>query len=105
MTFALGLPQGVPTMDDLVRILAIVGGAAVGGFVTGFLTQAIVRGYTGQKVPRWVVWTLRILGGVAMGWLVYLIVYGHGGSLFGGFGGGGRSGAKTGGPPGGVATT
>jgi hypothetical protein len=89
MTFALGLLAGAPTMEDLIRVLAIIGGGALGAFVTGFLTQAIVRGYTGQKVPRWVVWTLRVLGGVAMGWLVYLLVFSQGNSLFGGFGGGG----------------
>jgi hypothetical protein len=104
MTFAFDMPQRGLTLEDLIRILAIIGGGAIGGFVTGFLTQAIVRGYTGQKVPRWVVWTLRLLGGVAMGWLVYLIVYGHGGSLFGGFGGG--SGLdKDGGGPGGLRET
>jgi hypothetical protein len=96
--FALDLPHGVPTMDDVVRLLAVVGGAAIGGFVTGFLTQAIVRGYTGQHVPRWVLWTLRILGAVAMGWLVYLLVLGHGGPLWGSGGGGGNG--KDGGGPG-----
>src|SRR5436305_7925867 len=97
MTFAFDMPHGPLTAEDLIRVLAIIGGAAIGAFVTGFLTQAIVRGYTGQKVPRWVVWTLRVLGGFAMGWLVYLIVYGHGGSLFGGFGGGGGPGKDGGG--------
>ncbi len=89
MTFAT-LPIAMLSMDDIVRYLAIVGGGAVGAFVTGFLTQTIVRGYTGQTVPQWVVWTLRILGGVAFGWLVYLLVFGQGGSLFGGLGGGGN---------------
>jgi hypothetical protein len=82
-------------MEDVIRVLAIIGGAAVGAFVTGFLTQAIVRGYTGKQVPRWVLWTLRIVGGLALGWLVYLLVYSQGNSLFGGFGGGpGKDGGK-----------
>jgi hypothetical protein len=94
MTFAIWLPQGAPTIEDLIRVLAIIGGGAVGAFVTGFLTQAIVRGYTGQTVPRWVVWTVRIIGGIAMGWLVYLLVFSQGNSLFGGFGrGGGNDGS------------
>jgi hypothetical protein len=76
-------------MDDVIRVLAIIGGAAVGAFLTGFLTQVIVRGYTGKHVPRWIVWTLRIVGGLAIGWLVYLLVFSQGTSLFGGFGGGG----------------
>jgi hypothetical protein len=76
-------------MEDVIRVLAIIGGGAVGAFATGLLTQVIVRGYTGKQVPRWVVWTLRILGGLALGWLVCLLVYSQGNSLFGGFGGGG----------------
>jgi hypothetical protein len=87
MTFAVNLSFALMSMDDLIRILAIVGGAAVGGLLTGFLTQAIVRGYTGQKVPQWVVWTLRVLGAVALGYVVYLVVYNPGNGLFGGFGG------------------
>jgi hypothetical protein len=100
MTFAVNPTFALMTMDDLIRILAIVGGAAVGGFVTGFLTQAIVRGYTGQQVPPWVVWTLRVLGAAALGYLVYLVVYSQGNGLFGGFGGGGegKDGGGKGGP-------
>ncbi len=98
MPLAMNLPQGMPDGDDVIRLLAIIGGAAVGAFLTGFITQAIVRGYTGQKVPTWVVWTLRILGGVTLGWLVYLLVYGHGGGLFGGLGGGNGKDGGTGGP-------
>jgi hypothetical protein len=89
MRIALVIALAMPSMDDIIRVFAIVGGAAVGAFVTGFLTQTIIKSYTGQKVPLFVVNILRLLGGVALGWLVYLIVFGHGGSLFGGFGGGG----------------
>ena len=45
MTFAQWAPHAAPTMEDVIRVLAIIGGGAVGAFATGLLTQVIVRGY------------------------------------------------------------
>jgi hypothetical protein len=91
MIFAFAFPQGMPTIDDVIRVLAIVGGFALGGFGTGFLTQMVVKGYTGQQVPRWVLMVLRLLGGTALACLVYSLVYSQAGNdvlghLFGGAG-------------------
>ena len=69
------------------RILAVVGGAGVGGFGLGWLVQMAVRGWTGQQVPRWVLMTLRGVAGVISGWLVALWLFAGGGGGFGGPGG------------------
>jgi hypothetical protein len=65
--------------DNLVKILAVVGGAAIGGLGLGFIVQLIVRGWTGQQVPRWAMMTLRVVAGVAAGWLVWFLVFTGGG--------------------------
>jgi len=69
------------------KLLAVVGGAAVGGLGVGFLVQVIVRGWTGRQVPRWVMMTLRGVAGVASGWLVALWLFSGGGGGMGGPGG------------------
>jgi hypothetical protein len=69
------------------KILAVVGGAVVGALVVGLLVQLVTRAFTAQKLPRWAVLTVRLLGGVIGGWLVALWVLGGGGSGFGGLGG------------------
>jgi hypothetical protein len=73
--------------DDIVRGLAVVGGAVLGGLVVGLLAQLITKAFTGQKVPRWPLFILRLLGAIAAGWLVALFVFGGGGSGLGGLGG------------------
>jgi hypothetical protein len=75
--------------------LAVVGGAALGGFGVAFLVQVIVRGWTRQEMPRWALMTLRVLVGVVSGWLVALWVFSGGGGGGGdGDGGGGGGGDK-----------
>jgi hypothetical protein len=69
------------------KLLAVVGGAALGGLCVGFLVQVIVRGWTGQQVPRWVLMTLRAVAAVASGWLVALWLFSGGGGGMGGPGG------------------
>ncbi len=69
------------------RILAVVGGAAVGGFGLPWLVQMAVRGWTGQQIPRWIMMTLRVgMGGIS-GWLVMLWLFAGGGGGMGGPGG------------------
>ena len=69
------------------KILAIVGGAVVGALALGLLAQLLARAFTTQKMPRWPLLVVRLLGGVIGGWLVALWVLGGGGAGFGGLGG------------------
>jgi hypothetical protein len=69
------------------RILAVVGGAAVAGFGLPWLVQMAVRGWTGQKVPRWIMMTMRVVTGGLSAWLVALWLAAGGGGGFGGPGG------------------
>jgi hypothetical protein len=69
------------------RILAIVGGAGVGGYGLGWCVQVAVRGWTRKQVPRWIVATLRVMGAVVSGWIVALWLFAGGGGGMGGPGG------------------
>jgi hypothetical protein len=69
------------------KILAVVGGAVMGGLLVGLLVQLLTRAFTAQKLPRWSRLTVRLLGAVLGGWLVALWVLGGGGAGFGGAGG------------------
>src|SRR5436189_272771 len=77
-----------------VKILAVIGAAAVGALGLGWLTQAIVRLSAGQQMPPWLVWTVRGLGGVACGWLAALWLFSSGGDGIGGPGGSGTGAGK-----------
>lgn len=70
-----------------VKILAIIGGGALGGLLVGALAQLLSRGLTAQRLPRWPLNIIRLLGAVAAGWLVALWVFGGGGGGLGGPGG------------------
>jgi hypothetical protein len=84
--------------QTVVRILAVAGGALVGGLGSGLLLQLLVRLTTAGKTPKWAVQFVRVLGAIAGAWLVYLF-------LFGGSGGGGSgSGWWPGGSGGGLGT-
>jgi hypothetical protein len=73
-------------VSDLpVRVLAVLGAAALGAFGTGGLVKLVARlTWTRQKLPPWVLRGLRLLGAVTLGWLAALWMFGGG---FGGFGG------------------
>jgi hypothetical protein len=92
-------------MDLPIKILAVLGGATVGAFGTAAFVQVVARLTTGQRLPPWVVLTLRALGGIALGWLVALWVFGGGGGGVGGAGGlglgagTGKGDGSTGAPP------
>ena len=75
------------TASLLVKMLAIVGGAALGAVAAGLLIQALARLLGGQKVPRGGLIVIRLLGAVTAGWLVALLVLGGSGSGMGGTGG------------------
>jgi hypothetical protein len=60
------------------HVLAVVGGFAAGGAGVGWLVQLFARLAFHQAVPRWPLWAVRTLGGVAAGWIVYLCLFGGG---------------------------
>jgi hypothetical protein len=74
-------------IDVLVRGLAVVGAAVLGGLLLGLLTQLVVKAMTTRKLPPWPLNTVRLLGAVASGWLVALWLFGGGGPGVGGTGG------------------
>jgi hypothetical protein len=82
--------------DTIIKVLAIIGGALLGGLLIGMLVQLIIKGVTRRPAPRFVKNLVRLLGAVAAGVAVYLFVFGPGGGGLGGFGwglGGGGGGA------------
>jgi hypothetical protein len=82
----------------LLKWLAVIGGALVGFLAVGWFVQLLCRGLFRVKVPRTVLISVRGLGMVCFGMLVYLWAFGEGGT--GGLGGGGGwwpFGAKSGG--------
>jgi hypothetical protein len=81
--------------DWLVRLLAVAGGAAVGVLLVSLVVGAMRRFLGVRKVPGPLYLVVRLLGAVAAGWLVWLLVFGGGGSGLGGPGG-----SSTGGQPG-----
>lgn len=86
----------VPDLGQIViRWLAVFGGAALGALLTGLIVKVLARFVTLRKVPQTPLTILRLLGGVALGWIVYLLVFGPGGP---GFGFGGSGGWGWGGP-------
>jgi hypothetical protein len=88
----MGWPVFAQTPDVVglvVKVLAVVGGAVLGGLFTGLLVQLLVKALTAQKLPRYPLLIFRVLGAVLCGWLVALFVFGGGGPGLGGLGGGG----------------
>jgi hypothetical protein len=91
--------QASEAIGLVVKILAVVGGAVLGGLFTGLLVQLLVKALTAQKLPRYPLMLFRLLGAILAGWLVALFVFGGGGPGLGGLGGGGfGSGEQKGSP-------
>jgi hypothetical protein len=92
-----GLSSAANLGDLVVRVLAVAGGAFLGGLLTGLVVQLLVRAVALAKVPRRILWVLRVLGTVAGGLVVYwLLFHGSGGAGGWGFGGGWGLGSGTG---------
>jgi hypothetical protein len=75
--------------DWLMRGLAVVGAAALGGFGAGLILQIATRLTTTRQVPRPVLRLIRILGGITGGLLVAFALFHAGGPGGGGSGSGG----------------
>jgi hypothetical protein len=96
MTWIL-LAQSWPSSEQLtqnvglivLKVLAVAGGALVGGLGCGFGGAALARLLYGGKLPRQVVTILQIVGGILSAWLVAFLVFWPGGEGTGGGGGGG----------------
>jgi len=87
-------------IEWLVKVLAVVGAAAICGGLVGFVVRRLGRWLTFREVPRRAVMLFRALGAVAGGLAVWTMVFSPGGSgLFGGggdlFGGKGVATGKT----------
>jgi hypothetical protein len=81
-------------VEGFVKVLAVVGGAALGFIGIGLLIRFFGKRVGAAKAPRHMILIVRLLGGLVAGWLVWLMVtapggsglFGGGGSLFGGRG-------------------
>jgi hypothetical protein len=88
--FGIGL-EAAQLGDWPLRILAVVGAAAVGGFGAGLILQLSAKFLAAQKVPRPILQGVRVLGALTLGLLVgYFLL--HSGGSGGGWGLGGGSG-------------
>jgi hypothetical protein len=76
-------------LSVVVRGLAVVGAAVLGGFGTGAIVQGIAKLMSGTRVPTVPLQLIRVLAALATGWIVFLVIAGHGGSGLGGNGGDG----------------
>jgi hypothetical protein len=76
-------------MSDLpMRVLAVLGGAAMGWFGMGGLLRLFARlTMTRQKLPTFIGRVMRSLGALVLGWLAALWMFGTGLGGFGGPGG------------------
>jgi hypothetical protein len=81
-------------MEWVVKVLAVVGGAALGALVVGWLARWPGKWVGVRDYPRPVMRVIRLAGAVVVGWAVWIMVtapgglglFGGGGSLFGGKG-------------------
>jgi hypothetical protein len=69
--------------DMVLRILAVAGAVFVGGFGLGLLAQLVARLTVTRPLPKLALNTLRGLGGITLGLIVYVWIFGHGGPGFG----------------------
>jgi hypothetical protein len=73
----------------VLRGLAVIGAAALGGFLAGLIVQLVARSTTTRKAPPSVVRVMRLLGAVTSGILVAYLLFHAGGPGGGGSGSGG----------------
>ncbi|MDW8266296.1 MAG: hypothetical protein RMJ52_13310 [Gemmataceae bacterium] len=89
----------------ILKVLAVVGGAAVGGWLAAIVAQT-ATGPLVRQLPRWLDRCVRLTGAGLLGGLVYLWVFGSGSGGIGGsgsgywpFGAGGQAGGTAVTPP------
>jgi len=69
--------------DLLVRVLAVLGAAAVGGFGMGLATKVVARLIRSKPLPRPVMTVTRLMSAIVAGWLMAMLLFGTGGSGWG----------------------
>jgi hypothetical protein len=81
--------------DWLLRGLAVLGAAALGGFLAGLIVQISARMTTTKKAPPAIVRLMRVLGAITLGLLAAFALFHAGGPGGGGSGqGGGKDSGK-----------
>jgi hypothetical protein len=89
---AWSLPGSGGAQGALLKVLAVAGGAIVAGFLAGVFAQALFRSLTTRKAPQILVRVSQGGGGLISAWLLFLLLFGLGGSGMGGPGGWGLGG-------------
>jgi hypothetical protein len=82
----------------VIKVLAVAGGALVGGLLTGLTVQLLARLLTASRVPARLLRVMRLAGGVTGAVIVAVFIFGTGSGTGGGFGwfaGGGGTGPGT----------
>jgi hypothetical protein len=67
-----------------VKVLATIGGFAVGGFLGGWVFALMAKAAFNQKVPNGLAWIIRLVSGGIFAWFVWITLAGSG--PFGGLG-------------------
>jgi hypothetical protein len=70
-----------------LKILALIGVAALGGMLLGWIAALITRTYFAQTIPPRMAWFIRTLGAVTCGLIAWWVLFHGGGSGIGGSGG------------------
>ncbi len=65
--------------DFPIRVLAVIGAAALGGLLLAGGIQIISALIFQQKIPHWPLWIVRVLGAIACAWVTALILFNVGG--------------------------
>jgi hypothetical protein len=69
------------------RPLAVFGGIALGAYLSVFLANLIFKRIANKPLPKWAGFSLRTLGGIFGGWIVFIYLFSGGGDGIGGPGG------------------
>jgi hypothetical protein len=91
---AVDVPTPGSLEQTLIRLLAVAGGAALGGIGSGVVTRVLTRLLTTKAVPPSVLRVIRLLGAIALGLITAVLLFGTGGGLGGGGGGWGLFGGS-----------
>jgi hypothetical protein len=90
------LADGMPLAERVIKLLAVVGVAAVGGLGLGFLVRVLGKFLMVRQIPPRLMLLIRGLGAVVMGWVAWLILFGPGGFWGMGLGSGAGEGSGKG---------